>query len=399
MADALVYVSRIVRLPLLDADGDAIGRVTDVVLGPAVRDESPRVLGIVVGVQRRRIFVSVGRIGHIGVDGVRLQSGTIDLRPFQLRSSELLAGDLLDRRVAGEVVDDLGLRPDPRQARTWEVASVALGTPGVLGRRRASRLVDWHDVRDLFDAGAMAGEVAVMREMHPSDVARAIRRLSLDKRRQLAEIMEDDRLADLLEELPEAEQLRIIEGLDLERAAHVIEEMAPDDAADLLGEMAGEERSRLLAAMDPDEADPVRRLLVYDHHTAGGLMTPEPVIAHPLATVAHALARLREPELPAAIAAQVFVTERPTQPPTGLYLGAVGFQRLLREAPGNQVGRCLDEHPDPIGPDLAEVAVAERLAAYNLLAVPVCDAAGRLLGAVTVDDVLDRTLPAGWRQG
>src|SRR5439155_759284 len=113
------------------------------------------------------------------------------------------------------------------------------------------------------------------------------------------------------------------------------------------------------------------------------LMTPEPVIEHPLATVAHALARLREPELPAAIAAQVFVTERPTQPPTGLYLGAVGFQRLLREAPGNQVGRCLDEHPDPIGPDLAEVAVAERLAAYNLLAVPVCDAAGRLLGAVT----------------
>ena len=162
--------------------------------------------------------------------------------------------------------------------------------------------------------------------------------------------------------------------------------------------MAGEERSRLLAAMDPQEADPVRRLLVYDHHTAGGLMTPEPVIEHPLATVAHALARLREPELPAAIAAQVFVTERPTQPPTGRYLGAVGFQRLLREAPGTQVGRCLDEHPDPIAPDLAEVAVAERLAAYNLLAVPVCDAAGRLLGAVTVDDVLDRTLPAGWRQ-
>ena len=94
MADALVYVSRILRLPLLDADGEAIGRVTDVVLGPAVREESPRVLGIVVGVQRRRIFVSVGRIGHIDADGVRLHSGTIDLRPFQLRSSELLAAGL-----------------------------------------------------------------------------------------------------------------------------------------------------------------------------------------------------------------------------------------------------------------------------------------------------------------
>jgi Mg/Co/Ni transporter MgtE len=173
--------------------------------------------------------------------------------------------------------------------------------------------------------------------------------------------------------------------------------MEPDDAADLLGELDAADRGRLLAAMDPDEADPLRRLLVYDSNTAGGLMTPEPIILLGISTVAEALARIREEDVPAAIAATVFVVDAPTQPPTGLYRGAASFQRLLREAPGSQLGELVDGRPAPISPDLPEIVVAERLAAYDLLALPVCDAAGRLLGAVTVDDVLDRTLPAGWR--
>jgi Mg/Co/Ni transporter MgtE len=173
--------------------------------------------------------------------------------------------------------------------------------------------------------------------------------------------------------------------------------MEPDDAADLLAELTREHRSRLLEAMLPEEADPLRRLLVFDDHSAGGLMTPEPLVLPPEATVAEALARLRAEDVPAAIAASVFVVEPPTQTPTGPYLGMVTFQRLLREAPGELLGRVADGTPEPIAPDLAEIEVASRLAAYDLLALPVCDQDGRLLGAVTVDDVLDRTLPAGWR--
>jgi Mg/Co/Ni transporter MgtE len=149
--------------------------------------------------------------------------------------------------------------------------------------------------------------------------------------------------------------------------------------------------------MDPQEADPLRRLLVYDSDTAGGLMTPEPIILVRTASVAEALARIREEDVPAAIATTIFVAEPPTQPPTGTYLGAVSFQRLLREAPGSPLGDLVDGRPAPIAPDLPEIDVAEKLASYDLLALPVCDTAGRLLGAVTVDDVLDRTLPAGWR--
>ena len=126
-------------------------------------------------------------------------------------------------------------------------------------------------------------------------------------------------------------------------------------------------------------------------------MTPEPIILPPTATVAEALARLRPRDLASAIAAQVFVAEPPTSTPTGRYLGSVGFQRLLAEAPALDVAACLEDEPPPVRPDLPEIEVAERLATYNLIALAVCDDHGRLVGAVTVDDVLDRVLPTEWR--
>jgi Mg/Co/Ni transporter MgtE len=228
-------------------------------------------------------------------------------------------------------------------------------------------------------------------------MATAIREMPLHQRRALAEALEDERLADLLEELSEEEQVRIVEGLDLERVARVLDEMDADDAADLLGEMSGLRRAELLGAMDPEEAEPVRRLLSYLPDTAGGLMNPEPIILAPSVTVAEALARMREPDVPVAMAAQVFVCRPPTETPTGRYLGVAHFQRLLREAPSKPVGRCLDEHVTPIRDDASDRDVAGRLAAYDAVALPVTDAHGRLVGAVTVDDVLDRLLPSDWR--
>jgi Mg/Co/Ni transporter MgtE len=141
----------------------------------------------------------------------------------------------------------------------------------------------------------------------------------------------------------------------------------------------------------------MRQLLSYEEGTAGGLMTPEIIILGPTATVAEALAQIRDPDWLVSIAAQVFVCRPPYRPPTGTYLGVVHFQRLLREPPGMELGRCLEQEPT-ITPDIADHEVAEKLASYNMLAVGVCNAAGHLLGAITVDDVLDRTLPTGWRQ-
>lgn len=399
MAKDLIYAFRVMRLPLLDSDGDPIGRVEDIVLAATAGGEPPQVLGFVARSQRRRIFVNAGRIATLDNVGARLRSSAIDLNPFKRREGELLVKeDLLDRPVGNETISDLGLIPVPGRTSTWEVVDVALAGRKPFRRRKTTRHVSWSEVASVMaPVDPVAAEAVAMRDMHPSDVAAAIRNMPLHHRRQLAAVMEDERLADLLEELPESEQLRIIEGLDLERLVSVLEEMEYDDAADLLAEMSGEQRSRVLDAMEPEEATELRRLLSYTDGTAGHLMSPDPITLGPHATVAEALARIRDPDVSVALAAQVFVTLPPWDSPTGTYLGVVHFQRLLREPPGMELGRCLEQEPT-VTPDLPDREVAERLAAYNLMAVAVCDDEQRLLGAITVDDVLDRTLPAGWRQ-
>jgi sporulation protein YlmC with PRC-barrel domain len=341
MAAAPIFVTRLVRLPLLGADGSAIGTLQDVVLSPAAGAGAPRVLGFVASLQRRQIFVNANRVGEINSSGVHMQTGTVDLRRFELRPGELLARrSVLDRQVGNDVVNDIALEP-VAEPKGWQVSAVSLVSGGLL-RRRASRLVPWTQVASLFDTGPMGRQVAALRELHPSELAAHVARLPPERRRLLAEAMEDDRLADLLEELPEDEQVRLIESLDLERAADVLEEMEPDDAADLLAELPAAERNELLEEMEAEEARPLRRLLTYEGDTAGGLMTPEPVTVTADTTVAEVLARMRSPDLPVALAAQVFVVEPPTATPTGRYLGWVNFQRLLREPPGCAVGGCVE---------------------------------------------------------
>lgn len=400
MAGDLIYAFRIMRLPLLDAGGASIGRVDDVVVVPGRAGSSPRVVGFTASSQRRRIFVNAGKVGEISDTGVRLRSWDIDLNPFKVKKGEKLLGrDVIDRHVNGETVADVALRERvDSKSGGWEIAQVRLAKRTALRRRPTHRLVEWIEVAHLFAATTeMAAEAARLHDMHPTDVAAVVRSLPLSQRRQLAEAMDDDRLADVLEELPESEQVGLIEGLDMDRLLAVLDEMEIDDLTDLLAEMPGDQRAKILDAMDDEDADVLRRLLAYEEGTAGGLMTPEIIVLGPTATVAEALAELRDPEWLVSIAAQVFVCRPPYKPPTGKYLGVVHFQRLLREAPGMELGQCLETEPT-VTPDISDREVAERLASYNMLSIGVCDEAGRLLGAITIDDVLDRTLPTGWRQ-
>ena len=400
MAGDLIYAFRIMRLPLLDAGGAAIGRIDDIVVVPGRSGVAPRVTGFVATSQRRRIFVNAHRVSSLDTEGARLRSWDVDLNPFKPRDGEqLLSANIIDRRVGAEVVSDVALRPTIGERENgWEVAKIRLTRRGVLGRRSTYRLVEWNEVSGLFAATTeMAAEAARLRDLHPSDVAGVVRALPLSQRQLLAKEMDDDRLADLLEELPENEQLALIANLDLDRLIDVLEEMEFDDLADLLAEMPAQKRTEVLEAMDDEDADVVRSLLSYAPGTAGALMTPEIIIMGANATVAEALAQVRDPEWLVSIAAQVYVVQPPFKAPTGTYLGVVHIQRLLREPPGTELGRCVSKEPT-VTPNLSDREVAEFLASYNLLAVGVCDSAGRLLGAITVDDVLDRMLPADWRQ-
>jgi CBS domain-containing protein len=396
MERRVIYVSGLTRLPLLSADGGEIGRIVDAVVD--LGSKPPRVNGVVVAVQRRRVFVGITRIGEIGTDGARLRRGSVNLRQFELRDGErLLSGQLIGKRLKGQRVVDIGLIPAP-EPFGWEVSTVALAGRRLPGLRRAPEIIDWSEAGELFASERPVDrQAAELGGLHPAEMAEAIRHLPLSRRRVLAAELEDDRFADLLEELSEDDQVKLVEGLDQERLVRVLEEMEADDAADLLGEFSASRQAELLHAMDPDEADPVRRLLTYRPDTAGGLMTPEPVILAPNATVAEALARIRDPSLPVPLAAGVFICRPPLETPTGRYLGNVGFQRLLREAPSKPLARCLDEDVEPVNEGTSDREVAVQLAAYDVVTLAVTDDSGRLVGAITIDDVLDRVLPPNWR--
>jgi CBS domain-containing protein/sporulation protein YlmC with PRC-barrel domain len=403
MTEAPVFASRLRGRPLLDSEDMSLGRVRDVVILPAAGGDPPWVVGLVVTVQRHEIFVNLGRVAEISIDGVHLRGGTVDLRRFSRRTGEILASDLHGKRVEGGTVLDVGIAPSERRRAAWEVSVLAIGPTRSLGlglglRHNHTAIVPWDKHPELFKVSALAEQLVQLREMNPTDIANAVETLPDARRQELAEMLHDEQLADVLEELPEQDQVRLLASLGVERGADVVEEMQPDDAADVLAEMPQEQRERLLAAMENVQAADLRRLLRYDATTAGGLMTSQPLIVPPDTPVAEVLAQIRDPRMPTTSAAQVYVCEPPTETPTGRYLGNIGFQALLRQPPAAMVGEVIEDSGF-VRPDLSEKEVARRMAAYNLIGVAVCDADGRLLGAITVDDVLDRILPAGWRKG
>jgi len=402
-----VFLARLAGITVLDPNGEQVGRVRDVVVMLRGGAQPPRVLGVVVEVQpRRRVFVPIGQVTSIDAEAVFVR-GRINLRRFERRQGEtLVITELLDRKVhmvedgAEVVVADVAM--EQSRTRDWFVTRVAVRAAGGGFRRRGQlHTVDWDAVTGFAhdeDAQGAANLLAAFDQLRPADLAHVMHELSEKRRAEVAAALDDERLADVLEELPEDDQVEILAHLEGERAADVLEAMAPDDAADLLAELPIDEQERLLALMEPEEADPVRRLLIYEEGTAGGMMTSEPVILPPDATVAEALARVRDPEITPALAAQVFVCRPPTETPTGKYLGLAHIQRLLREPPSSLVSGVVDTDIAPLGPDVLLHELTSYLATYNLVAVPIVDDADHLLGAVTVDDVLDHLLPADWRE-
>jgi CBS domain-containing protein len=369
----------------------------------------PRVLGLVVEVvSRRRIFLPITRV--TGVEsGQVITTGVVNMQRFEQRPTEtLVLGELLDRRVrrteSGEEVTVLDVSMVRLQARRdWEIDKVFVrrGKGGALRRRGETLTVEWSSVTgfSLDEQGqGAAALLATFEQLRPADLANVLHHLAPKRRVEVAAALTDDRLADVMEELPEDDQIEILGKLEEGRAADVLEAMDPDDAADLLSELPEAEQERLIGLMQPHDAADMRRLLAYEERTAGGLMTTEPVVLRPDATVADALARVRNPDLSPALAAQVYVCRPPDETPTGKYLGTIHFQRLLREPPFTLVGSIVDSDLRPLAPDASLPDVTSYLAVYNMVAAPVVDDSGSLLGAVTVDDVLDHLLPEDWRE-
>ena len=410
------FVGRLTELSVFDPLGDQVGRVRDVVVTFSLTRTRPRVIGLVVEVPgRRRVFVPMTRVTSVE-GGQVITTGLVNMRRFEQRGNEtLVVAELFERPVRvrtdeGEVVDatveDIGI--EQLGTRGWAVARAFVRTGanrsglGRLGRRRGETLLvpieDVVGLREPTEAQSAVRLLEAYQDLKPADLAEVIHDLSPRRRAEVAAALGDERLADVIEELPEDDQVEILAGLEVGRAADVLEAMEPDDAADLLAELPKERQEELLQKMEPDEAADLRRLLTYDENTAGGLMTTEPVILGPEASIAEALAVVRRAELSTALACTVFVCRAPLETPTGRYLGMVHIQRLLREPPHASIGGILDKDVEPLAPDATLGQVARMLATYDLVGLPIVDAEGHLLGAVTVDDVLDHILPEDWRE-
>ncbi len=411
-----VFVARLSGAGVFDPMAEQVGKLRDFVVLLRAEQRPPRVLGLVVEVVgRRRIFVPMTRVTVIDA-GQIVVNGVVNLRRFEQRAGEtLVMAELLDRKVSllssdqGSTdaaaahdtvvtVMDAGIEKDTKG--DWIVTQIYVRMRGGLRRRGETRVVDFRDVQGLTlptpEQGAEA-LLSTMEDMRAADLASAIKDLPRKRRIEVVRLLDDERLADVMEELPEDDQVEIMQVLEAERAADVLEEMDPDDAADLISELPPEQAADLLDRMEPDDAADIRRLLTYDDYTAGGMMTTEPVVLSPDATVADALALIRNADLAPSLAGQVYVVRPPMETPTGRYLGTCHFQRLLREPPATLVSAVIDSTLAPIGAQTHLSEVARYFATYNLVALPVIDEAGRLLGVVTVDDLIDHMLPSDWR--
>jgi CBS domain-containing protein len=402
-----VFLARLAGTAVFDPNGDQLGKVRDAVATLRSNNQTPRILGFIVEVPpRKRIFIPITRVTSID-NGHVIITGLLNMRRFEPRTNEIsVLSEMLDRSVTlietneKVTIEDIGM--ELSKTGDWFIEKVHVMRRGVgLRRRGASSTVTWNEISGFTISETNQGVsnlLGTLSNLRAADLASVLHDLTVKRRAEVARALDDERLADVLEEMNEASRVELLAELEGERAADVLEEMDPDDAADLLREIGQEKAQTLLALMEPEDAEDVQRLMHYEDYSAGGMMTTEPIVLTADSTVAEALSRVRLSEVAPGLASQVFVCRQPLETPTGRLMGVVHIQRLLREPPATLLGSILDSDIAPLAAETPLSEVSSYLASYNLLAVPIVDANERLLGVVTVDDVLDHLLPENWRQ-
>ena len=402
-----VFLARLAGTAVFDPNGDQLGKVRDAVATLRSNNQPPRILGFIVEVPpRKRIFIPITRVTSID-NGHVIITGLLNMRRFEPRTNEIsVLSEMLDQSVTlietneKVTIEDIGM--ELSKTGDWFIEKVHVMRRGVgLRRRGASSTVTWNEISGFTISETNQGVsnlLGTLSNLRAADLASVLHDLTVKRRAEVARALDDERLADVLEEMNEASRVELLAELEGERAADVLEEMDPDDAADLLREIGQEKAQTLLALMEPEDAEDVQRLMHYEDYSAGGMMTTEPIVLTADSTVAEALSRVRLSEVAPGLASQVFVCRQPLETPTGRLMGVVHIQRLLREPPATLLGSILDSDIAPLAAETPLSEVSSYLASYNLLAVPIVDANERLLGVVTVDDVLDHLLPENWRQ-
>ena len=410
----MLYLSQAIGRPVRDRQGERIGKVADLIV--AIGDRYPPVTGLVMATGRRRTFLPWTDVETFDDQGAMLRTHTLDIDRFKQRPNELLLfQDLQDKQIVDidghKVVRVNDLRLDEIEG-TLHLVAVDVGAAGILRRLGVEgpfrtiarnlkvtvpeRYIDWEDV-DPLESSIASIRLRVphegLRQLHPADLASIIDELAPRDRAGILAALDDEAAADAIEEMEPDTQVEVLEDLPPERAADILEEMSPDDAADLVADLSEAARREILPLMEREEADEVAELLGYPEESAGGIMTTEYIAIPQHLSAAQTIDRLRELEPEAETIYYIYIVDD-----DGRLSGVLSLRDLIVARPEAQVGDFMIPEPVAVGLLTDQEEVAQIVARYNLLAVPVVDEEGRMAGIVTVDDAIDTVLPTAWKR-
>ena len=402
------FVSDLVGRPVLvqrSGERQTIGKIADFVVEHP-EDTFPRIDAVIVKARHGELAAPIADIADIERDRIILTKPPTVVRPPDDEALYLVE-DLFDKQIVdvdGRKVVRINDIEIARTAGALRVVAADIGIGGLLRRlgapklfpgiiRRVPRsLIAWDNVAPLRDLSPSQIHLSVqenrLARLHPSELAEVISELSSQDAARVVGSLDDERAADALEHLDAEKQRAIIEDIGTERAADIIEEMDSDDAADLLGELPEDRQEELLAEMDRETAEDLRELVAYAEDTAGGLMTTDYVWIYPHRTVAATIAKIREIAPETEFVYYLYVTDQAEK-----LLGVLSLRTLLLSAPDATIHSIMDQEVVSVRPEASAEDVTSTIARYDLLACPVTDEQGHMLGIVTVDDAIDAIIP------
>ena len=411
----MAYLSELLGKPVADIDGNKIGLLTDVIASSRADANHPVVSAIVVRRKGSDFLIPFNDIAVLVAPAIPLVKHIDHIAQYSIADGDLyLARDILDKQIIDTNgmrvvrVNDLDLA---RVGSAFYVANLDIGSMGLfrrlglaapatlvykkIGWKFKPGVIAWKDTELLPGDQPMKLKVASdkITDLHPADLAEIISDLSRSESSKLLESLDIKTVADALEEVEPEYQASLVEDMTDEKVADVLEEMSPDAAADLLAELPVERSEDLLNLMEREGAKDVRELLTYPDDSAGGLMTTEYVSVRPDLTASQTMEVLRETADEAETIFYVYVTDDEEH-----LIGVFSLQNLVLAKPDRQVKDFMHHRILTVNILDTQDDVAQVVAKYNLLAVPVVDDQHRLHGIVTADDALDKIIPTAWKK-
>jgi magnesium transporter len=408
------YISQIIGRTVVDSEGEKLGRVDEVLATQKPGIQHPVLTALAVLKNKEINYYPFSEIAVLFAQVIPLSHNKEELPHYTVTGDEIqVIQDVLDKQI----IDTNGIRVvrvnDLELARVnteYYIANVDIGSLGIIRRMGLGKLADrlarlvshdprksfisWESVELLHDQ-FMRLKVPVdkIRDLHPADIAEILSDMSHTDSGKLLDTLDIEHLADALEEVEPDFQATLVQGMSDEKVADVLEEMSPDEAADLLAELPQERSKDLLDLMEGEEAEDVRLLLSYPEDSAGGMMTTDIATIRPGLTAAKAIEVLRNSADEAESMFYVYVTDDQNH-----LLGVFSLSDLILSKPDTPVTEFM--HKKVVTANVLEKqdTLAQLVAKYNLLTLPVVDDDNHLLGMVTADDALDKIIPTAWKK-